>query len=208
MKALSAAGRSEWANSSFLTREHEHFYVRSFLFGCPIPATTSSGKHLPALDAVDSGMAAQVLDKLFGDLGPSSYYCNLELRQVARHLIDTKHDRDKVPRGNHEFLIFSKSPYGVLKDHYGLFPDKERQGLSANDVKPYEHLLILDAVYRHLRNGLAHGSFIEVRRKVPNHNTPAPYLYLQDINSHGQITARYYLSYKRVQLMAKLLQDK
>lgn len=208
MKALTAAGRSGWATSAFLSKEREHFCVNSFLFGCPIPSVSSSGKHLSALDLADNSKAAQTLRVIFGDLDPSAFFCNLELRQVAKHLIDIGSDGDRVPKGNSEFLVFSKSPYGVLKDQYSLFPDKEKLELTSSDAQPYGSLLVLDAVYRHLRNSLAHGSFTEVRRKVPNHEKPVPFLYLQDTNRYRQITARYFVSYERLQLMTEQLQKR
>ena len=200
MKALSSAGRTAWAKATFTSKERELFCVNAFLFSCPIPGVSSSGKHVAALDLVDNGLASKVLKNLFGDLDPYCCYSNSEIRQVARRLIDLKLDGGKVPNGTSEFLIFSKSPNGVLKDHYGLFVDKEKKSLSAGDVRPYDSILVLDAVYRHLRNGLAHGSFVEVKRKCDGGFEP--FLYLQDSNKNGQITARFYLSKKRLNLIS------
>lgn len=205
LKALSSENRSEWANASFTSRERELFCVNTFLFGCPIPGVSAAGKTLPALSAADNGRASNLLQNLFNDLDNNNFYCNLELRQVAKRLIELKRDGAKVPSGNGEFLIFSKSPWGVLKDSYGLLQNRERKSLKAEDAKPYDNLLTLDAVYRHLRNGLAHGSFTEVRRKSSVNGKMEPFLYLQDTNAKGQITARFYLSKSRLDALANWL---
>lgn len=198
LRALSSGNRSGWANAQFLSKERELFCVNTFLYGCPIPGVSAVGKRLPALSVADNGQAVQTLNALFGDLDEDCYYCNLELRQVAKQLIESKRDGTRVPSGSSEFLIFSKSPWGVLKDSYGLFKSREKKSLKAEDAKPYDGLLVPDAVYRHLRNGFAHGSFTEVRRKSGTKGKMEPYLYLQDTNSRGQITTRFHLSKSRL----------
>lgn len=205
LKALSSKNRSDWANSSFTSKDRELFCVNTFLYGCPIPGVSASGKPLQALSTVDNGLAAQTLANLFGDLDADHYFCNSELRQVAKQLIKLKFDGTKVPTGNKEFLIFSKSSFGVLKDHYGLFQEREKRSLRAEDARPYDSLLILDAVYRHLRNVLAHGSFTEVKRKSSIGKKLEPYLYLQDSNHKSQITARCFISKSRLCSLAEIL---
>lgn len=203
-KPLSSEGITNWADASFCSKARELFYVDNFIFGSPVPGASLVGRCLLALKTVDDGMAAQVLDDLFGDLDSDHFYSNFDSRQVAKKLSFLKLDGSEIPKGTAEFLVFCKSPRGILKDHYGLFQDKEKDKITVEDASPYVNLLILDAVYRHLRNGFAHGAFAEARRKT-NSGKQEPFLYLQDANGLGNITARFYLSASRLDKLAKQL---
>lgn len=203
LKALNSKGRSDWANSKFDSKDHELFCFRKLVLGCPIPGVAANGNSIRALDATDDAAALEVLNSIFDGM-LDSYYCSLELRQIAKKLISTEHDTNYVPKGGKEFACFSKSPAGVLKDCYGLFCDIEKKRISAEDAKPFSNILILDALYRHLRNGLAHGSFTVVKRKSPKLGRLVSYIYLQDVNKEGHITARLFLSYGRIEKIASV----
>ena len=205
LKALSAQGRTGWANAHFQSKERELRCVRAFVFNCPVPGTSIAGGRIDALERVDNSMAKQALDSLFDSFPEDDFFCHTELRQVAKTLIKSNRDEGKVPKGGTEFAVFAKSPVGVLKDSYGLYSDRERKSLKVEDLKPYSDLLTLDAVYRHIRNAFAHGLFTEVRRKSSITSRVETFLYLQDNNSKGQISARFFLSYVRMERLMALV---
>ena len=204
LKALEAAGRSDWAKSRFLTREHMAMVMENLVWGCPVPGVSVSGKCLAVFQNKDNTAAEVMLLQVFEGIDEGNIFHSMELRQVSKRLIDNKQDDNKVPRGTSEFFYFAESPTGVLKDSYGLYPLIERKDLRAAQRKPYEKLLILDALFRHFRNSIAHGGFTEVLRKVSAGKREG-FLYLQDVNPSGQITARIYVSYERVLLICGLL---
>lgn len=204
MKALKADGRSDWASAKFTSKERWRLCIDGLLFGCPIPGTSAVGGKVVALSNADNGLAAQIISELSEDLGDAFYYSS-EARQVAKHLIDSNRAGNKVPNGGIEYAYFTKSRIGVLKDTYGLFPGREKKDLKAADAKPYDSVLVLDALYRHLRNGIAHGSFAEVLRKSSKSGKREAYLCLQDVNGDGQITARFFLSQSRVDRIISLI---
>lgn len=206
LKALKAVGRSDWVKSRFLKHEHMATVMRGLVWGCPVPGVSASGKDLPVFRNKDNTAAEVILSQVFEGIEEGSVFHSVELRQISKRLIENKKDGNKVPRGTSEFFCFSESPTGVLKDCYGLYPSIERKDLRAAQRKPYEKLLTLDALFRHLRNSIAHGAFSEVRRKGPS-GKQEEFLYLQDVNSSGQITARIYVSYERIRLICRLLQD-
>lgn len=206
MKALSAAGRSGWVTAKFESKERKEFCVDNLLFGCPVPGVSAAGRKIPALERPDNSLAAQMLDDLLEGLGDNCYYSN-ELRQIAKRLIDSKRAGNNVPNNGIEFAYFTKSSYGILQDTYGLFPGKLKKEIVAADANPYSSILVLDALYRHLRNGIAHGSFTEVKRKSPVTGKREAYLYLQDTNGKGQITARLFFSHPRIERIAKLASE-
>lgn len=205
-KALQAAGRSDWAKSQFSSREHMEKVLKYLVWGCPIPGVSASGKNVPVFQNKDNAAAEAMLSKIFEGVSEGNIFHSTELRQVAKHLIDDERGGNKVPRGASEFFYFAESPTGVLKDYYGLYPLIKKIDLRVAQRKPYEKLLVLDALFRHLRNSIAHGAFSEVRRKASS-GKKEEFLYLQDANSRGQITARMYLSYGRVLSICRLLDE-
>ena len=197
-KALCAEGRTNWANAHFGSNQRKLYMYDHFLLQCPIPGVSHAGSPTRALAQSDNARAKQELDKLIIGIDCKNLYFNFELRQVAKWLIDNKYSGEKVPRRSDEFICMSITPASMLKKCYGLFSDKDSKEIAAADRNGYKQLLTLDAVYRHLRNSLAHGLYKEVIRKAPD-GKRRPYLYLQDNNSSRQITARMFLSYERLQ---------
>lgn len=204
IKALTSCGRSDWVNSRTENKERTLFLFNNLLTGCPVPKASAVRKHLPALDSVDNSLALNCIQSLFADLDEDRFYVNYELRGVAKHLIGNGFADGGIPSSNIEFLAFTKTPIGMLKDGYGLFPDKDKKAIAISDAKPYDAMLTLDGLYRHLRNSIAHGQFAEVKRKSASNGKREPFLYFQDTNAKGQISARMFLSYKRIKLIGEL----
>ncbi len=204
IKALTACGRSDWVKSRTENKERTLFLFNNLLAGCPVPKASAVGKILPALDSVDNSLASNCLQSLFSDLDEDRFYVNYELRGVAKYLINNGLADGNIPSSNMEFLAFAKTPIGMLKDGYGLFPDKNKKSIANSDAKPYDAILTLDGLYRHLRNSIAHGQFAEVKRKSASSGKRQPFLYFQDTNAKGQISARMFLSYERIRLIGEL----
>ena len=198
LKALTADNRTDWANAHFESNQRKLFMYDRFLLQCPIPGTSNAGKPTPALSLHDDSRAKQEFDKSVAGIKVEYLYSNFELRQVAKWLIDNKYADNRVPRKSDEFICMSITPASMLKKCYGLFPDKNSNEIAAADRNAYKQLLTLDALYRHIRNSLAHGLYKEVLRRAPN-GKKKPYLFLQDNNSSHQITARMFLSYERLE---------
>lgn len=197
-KALSAKERTNWANANFLTNHHKLFLYDHFLLKCPIPGTSNVGRPTQALSLRDDSRAKLEFDSLVAGIDTSHLYCNFELRQVAKWLIDNRYADDRVPLKTGEFVCMSITPASMLKKCFGLFPDREPKTITIADRNAYKRLLTLDALYRHVRNSLAHGLYKEVLRKATD-GKRKPYLFLQDNNASHQITARMFLSYERLE---------
>ena len=198
LKALIANGRTDWANAHIDSNYRKLYLYDHFLLHCPIPGTSNAGKPTPALSQHNDMLAKQEFDLLVEGIEAENLYSNFELRQVAKWLIEKKLDGNKVPRRSEEFICMSITPAPVLKKCYGLFYDKDSKEIKTADRNAFKQLLTLDAIYRHLRNSLAHGLYKEVLRNAPD-GKKRPYLYLQDNNSSQQITARMFLSYERLE---------
>lgn len=197
-KALTAEGRIGWANAHFESNQRKLYTYDHFLLQCPIPGTSSAGKPTLALSLHDDSRAKQEFDELVVGIDADHLYFNFELRQVAKWLIDNKRADNRVPRKSDEFICMSITPESVLKKCYNLFPNKNSKEITAADRNAYKQLLTLDALYRHVRNSLAHGLYKEVLRKATD-GKRKPYLFLQDNNASHQITARMFLSYERLE---------
>lgn len=127
-----------------------------------MPKASAVRKHLPALDSVDNSLALNCIQSLFADLDEDRFYVNYELRGVAKYLIGNGFADGGIPSSNIEFLAFTKTPIGMLKDGYGLFPDKDKKAIAISDAKPYDAMLTLDGLYRHLRNLLLTVSLLKL----------------------------------------------
>ena len=204
MKALKSQGISMWANSQFVNREHMDRLLSGYLWGCPIPMVSASGVVGPLFKNADNSAAAERMDRIANLLGVESVFHYQELRQIARWLKREGRDDNSVPKGNREFICFSESATGVLKDTYGLYGTIKKDELKAAERKPYASLLTLDALFRHIRNAFAHGYFTEVYRKNAS-GVKATFVYFQDVNREGQITARGYISYEHLLKVIKLI---
>lgn len=144
IKALTSCGRSGWVNSRTENKERTLFLFNNLLTGCPVPKASAVRKHLPALDSIDNSLALNCIQSLFADLDGNRFYVNYELRGVAKHLISNGLADGGIPSSNNEFLAFTKTPIGMLKDGYGLFPDKDKKAITISDAKPYDAILTLD----------------------------------------------------------------
>lgn len=207
LKALTAIGRTNWATGKFSCSGHMDQILTAFLWGCPLPGVSACGRSLSVFERVDNASAGRILAQFISSFNNNvDVFHSVELRQIAKQLINDKRAGDRVPRGRREFIYFSESQTGVLKDAYGLYSNIEKQDLRSNHRSPYINILILDGLLRHFRNSLAHGSFTEVRRR----NASGKYdwfLYFQDANSRKQITARIYLSYDSLENLTTLLNE-
>ena len=204
LKALAAKTRTDWANAHVESNQRKLLMYDHFLLQCPIPGTSNAGKPTLALSLHDDSCAKQEFDGLVTGIDANLLYCNFELRQVAKWLIDNQRADNRVPRKTDEFICMSISPASILKKCYGLFPDKDSKEIAAADRNAYKQLLTLDALYRHVRNSLAHGLYKEVLRKAPD-GKKRPYLFLQDNNQSHQIAARMFLSYERLEAWGNML---
>ena len=202
LRALTAEGRTGWANACVESKQRKLILLDSFILHSPIPGIAHGGRPTPALVTHSNSLADGELSALTDGIEKERFYSSFELRQVAKRLISEGWDGDRVPTGSSEFICMSISPQSVLKKTYGLFDDISSDAISTQDRNAYSSLLRLDALYRHVRNSLAHGLFKEVTRKAPD-GKRRPYLYLQDNNSSRQITARMYLSYERLERWAQ-----
>lgn len=197
MKALKSQGISMWANSKFVNREHMDRLLSGYLWGCPIPMVSASGVVGPLFKNVDNSAAAERMNRIANLVGAERVFHSQELRQIAGWLKRKGRDDNSVPTGNREFICFSESATGVLKDAYGLYESMKKDELKAAERRPYVSLLTLDALFRHIRNAFAHGYFTEVHRKNAS-GVKAAFVYFQDVNREGQITARGYISYENL----------
>ena len=202
LKALTAEGRTGWANARVDSNRRKLFLLDSFVLHCPIPGVAHRVGSSPALNGCNNQLAFQEVAFITEGIGKEEFYSNFELRQVAKWLISKGFDSHKVPGGSSEFICMSISPQSVLKKTYQLYPDIKSEEIGAEDRNRYKNLLCLDALYRHVRNSLAHGFFTEVIRKSSD-GKRRPYLYLQDNNPSRQITARMFVSYDRLERWAK-----
>lgn len=202
LKALTAEDRTGWANARIDSNRRKLLLLDSFVLHCPIPGVAHRNGMTPALNDCNNQLAVQEIGFITEGMGSEEFYANFELRQVAKWLIAKGFDSHKVPRGSREFICISISPQSVLKNTYKLYSDVKSEEIGIEDRNQNKNLLCLDALYRHVRNSLAHGLFTEVTRKSPDGGR-RPYLYLQDNNPSRQITARMFVSYDRLERWAK-----
>lgn len=200
-RPLPAPGSSPWANGVFNPQSHMSFYINNYLFGCPAAHTSALSKAHGPLARANNEESAKALQLIYNGIPSDKWFCATNKNSVARRLIELKLDGPSVPQGGIEFAIFTRSPKGILKD-YGLYDDIKADDLRAEHFKPYEKLLELDAFFRHIRNAIAHGLLTEVKRRSPTTGTTESYIYLQD-NSGSDISARLFLSYSRLELIAQ-----
>lgn len=189
------------------SKEHKLFLYEAYVLGCPIPHISGAGKTFAPLSRRDNNLSQYYFERFLGDIGKGRVYSSFELRQVAKKLVEGKHDGCSIPNGGQEFAYFTKPPVGVLKDAYSLYPDIERDNLYAKEYGPYKSLLELDALFRHLRNSFAHGLFAEVQRKSPVSGKREAFFYCQDNNSQKMISARMFLSFARLKEIAKAVDE-
>lgn len=206
-KALLAEGRTTWIKPYTSSREHKLFIFEAFVLGCPIPHVSGAGKMFAPLSRRDNNLSQRYLERFLGDISEGQVYSSFDSRQVAKKLVEDKRDGCSIPNGGHEFACFTKSPAGVLKDAYSLYPDIERDALRAKEYGPYESLLELDALFRHLRNSFAHGLFAEVQRKSFISGKREAFFYCQDNSPHKQISARMFLSFARLKKIAEMVAE-
>lgn len=197
LKALSATARTDWANAHLDSDKHKLNLYDNFILRCPIPGVSHSGSPTLAMSRTDEQLSIMEIGEITAGIKQEYFFSSFELRQVAKWLIEHKYDNNKVPTGATEFICMSITPERMLKRCYKLFPDIDAKDLRASERNRYKNLLCLDALYRHIRNSLAHGLYKEVRRKSPD-GKRRPYLFFQDNNSSHQITARMFLSYERL----------
>lgn len=205
-KALSASARTNWANAHFDSNGRKIKMYDNFLLRCPIPGVSHAGIPTLAMSRADDQLSIKEIEEKTAGITQEHFFFSFELRQVAKWLIEHKYDGNKVPTGSTEFICMSITPARILKRCYGLFPNIDAKDLRAPERNSYKNLLCLDALYRHIRNSLAHGLYKEVQRKAPD-GKRRPYLYFQDNNSSHQITARMYLSYERLDSWASKIAD-
>ena len=205
-KALQAEGRSMWVKpiNGSQNKESRLFLYDHYVLGCPLPHVSGAVHAAPVFQHADNQRAAAQYDTFLSDV---CNYTNKDLGQIAKWLIDNKHAGSSVPNIANEFACFALPPVGILKDAYGLYANIKKAELRAIHRKPYEALLRLDALFRHLRNSFAHGLFSIVQRKSPQNGKRESFVYCQDNNSSGQITARMFLSLARLKRIVIEISD-
>lgn len=205
IKALDASCRNDWISPSFSRNTLGMMLINEYLLMCPVPGTTANPKTAFFYENKDDGLALRLLNEIrkrisFMEIKP-------ELRQVARWLTENKKADNCLPRKTEEFICCSSTSVSVLKRCYGLFPDIEVKDIKADSYGPYKNLLQIDAIFRHIRNSIAHGQFRETTRKNPETNSRMPYFFMQDSNQQHQITARMFLSRRSLEFISDLVKE-
>lgn len=202
VKALDASCRRSWVKPRFSSNQWGMSLVNDYLLACPVPGTSALPAPSSVFSAADDTVASELLDCIKSTI--TMVAIQSSEREVARWLTNNNKADDLIPRKTEEFICCSVSRPSLLKSAYGLFVDVDAKSITAPMYGPYKNLLCLDAIYRHVRNSLAHGQFRELKRKDPLSGAKTPFLFLQDSSAKQQITARMLLSRRSLEFIADL----
>ena len=175
------------------------FLYDHFVLGCPLPGVSGAGLILQALKNISEAQSACMLDDYFR--GVESVYTNEKVERIGKWLRVNKHANNNIPRGSTEFVCYSIPDKKHFVNNYKI--NESCSDITIDkDANSYISLRKLDGLLRHFRNSFAHGHYCSIYRQSSVTNKRMHFYYCQDVNKNNNITARMYISFRRLQMIA------
>lgn len=173
--------------------------IRLFLICSPAyDVTHMAQSFIESMNITKSAVAEQFVEEMKKELGVSIDFCDDAL-EVERHIegfADDPWDSES------EYLVCVRSKKESLTNAVKQATDYGRDAANQLEKKANENILRrfyeVDAVYRHLRNGLAHGCFRLVERGGNQ------YLFFFNVNEGGNVSACGLLSFEHLDCLYQL----